>query len=81
MGIIEDLKQAVARLENDLVKLRDAEQDLSNWESHDLTREDGSGAQDARHQEIGRSSRDDVSEAKRQVEAQKALVASLLNGI
>jgi len=81
MSNIDALKQAVAKLENDLVGLRNAEQDLANWESHDLTREDGSGAQDARHEEIGRSSREDVSEARREVASQKAVVATLLAGM
>lgn len=81
MSSIEDIKQAVAKLEIDLAALRNAEQDLSNWEHHDLHRRDGSSAQDARHDEIGQTSRADVRDARSQVESQKALIARLLNGI
>lgn len=81
MSNIDDIKQAVEKLGVDLATLRDAEQDLSNWEHSDLHRRDGSSAQDARHDEIGRSSREDVADARSQVESQKALIARLLNGI
>lgn len=81
MSKIDDLKEAVAKLEVDLAALGDAERGLSNWEDHDLNRRDGSGAQDARHEEMGRNASMRVTEAKHKVESQKTLVAALTGAI
>jgi hypothetical protein len=81
MNKIDALKQAVAKLEADLASLDNAERELSNWEDHDLTRRDGSSAQDARNEEMGRDARMRVRDAKHQVDAQKSAVAALTNAI
>lgn len=77
MSKIEELKQAVEKLEVCVTALVDAERDRSNWEDHDLSRRDGSSAQDARHEEMGRTASMRVNEARREVEAQKSVVAAL----
>lgn len=48
---IQDQREALEK------ELRDTLNDLACWEDRDLNRGDGSGAQDARHEEIGRSLR------------------------
>lgn len=81
MSKIDDLKEAVAKLEVDLAALSDAERDLSNWEEQDLKPRDRSSAQDARHEEMGRNASMRVRDGKHKVDSQKALVAVLTSAI
>ncbi len=81
MSKIDDLKQAVAKLEVDVAALSDAERDLSNWEDQDLNRRDDSSAQDARHEEMGRNESMRVREENHKIESQKALVVALTSAI
>lgn len=81
MNKIDQLKQAVAKLETDLFALQSAESERSQWEDNDLTRRDGSSAQDARNDAIGRDASTRVMEAKHEVKLQKALVEKLASAI
>ena len=81
MSKIDDLKQAIAKLELDLAELSDAERHLSYWQDHDLNRRDGSSAQDARNEEIGRNANTRIRDAKHTVKSQKALVKALTTAI
>lgn len=77
MREIEELQQALDLLNKYVAELTDAQSELSSWQSHDLHRKDGSGAQDARHEKHGRDAQDDVYDAKRKVESQARIVAAL----
>lgn len=81
MNKIVELKDAVQQLEVDVAALKDAEQGEAEWTRHDLNRRDGSGAQDERHDRMGREARERVWRAKQKVNTQKALIANLANGI
>lgn len=59
-------------------ELTDAIQDLAMWRQQDMHRSDGSGAQDARHEETGIWARSRVQSAEQAVKAQKAIYAQLL---
>lgn len=50
---------------------------LAQWEDYDQRREDGSSAQDRRHEETGQSRRENVSEAIDAVSAQQRVIADL----
>lgn len=76
-GNIEQLKAAQAQLIEAEKELAAAQQALENWIHRDLEREDGSAAQDRRHEEIGQHCRQCVREAAAKVEALKKLIASL----
>lgn len=77
MNKIEELKAAVGELEIAVVELQNAESALDSWDNHDMRREDGSTAQDARHEEIGRRARERVNEARQIINSKKELVAAL----
>lgn len=81
MRKILELKQAVAQLEVDVAVLSTAEKALSDWQRHGLERRDGSDSQDALHEEQGQNVRARLWQAKRQVESQKKLVASLASAV
>ena len=81
MKKIEELKNAVNQLEVDVAALKDAEQAVKNWQYGDLHRQDGSSAQDARHERMGREAHERVSQASQKVCLQKALIAKLTNEI
>ncbi|EDP9872010.1 hypothetical protein LSB85_004680 [Salmonella enterica] len=68
---------ALARLEVLLTELAAAQADLAQWEEYDLRREDGSGAQDRRHEERGENLKNRVWQASQEVEAQRKLIATL----
>lgn len=81
MNKIEELKQAVAKLESDLTELAGAERGLSNWQDQDLNRRDGSSAQDARHDEMGRQASMKLTVVQRQVDEQKTSIVALVKVI
>lgn len=81
MSNINALKKAVEQLEVLSNELRDAENELSNWQDHDLTRRDGSGRQDATNDRIGREANDRVWLAKKNVESQKKLITDLTTAV
>lgn len=74
MSEIEQAKAKLAELER---ALDSARQDLKSWEEYDSRREDGSGAQDRRHEESGQYRREQLEEAAEAVSQQKKLIASL----
>lgn len=67
---------ALKQLENLQAELVSAGQELSIWKDHDMHREDGSGAQDRRHEETGEWLRERLREASEKVAAQKKLMSS-----
>lgn len=73
----QKLNEARAQLEALDRDLQSTQQELSVWDDHDLTREDGSGAQDRRHEDRGSKLRDRVDVARRRVEVQQKMVADL----
>jgi hypothetical protein len=81
MSTILELKQAVQQLEVDIVDRSNAEREDSNWRDHDAHRSDGSGAQDARHEEIGRNTRERLLQAERKVKLQKEVIATILSTV
>jgi hypothetical protein len=81
MSKIVELKSAVNQLEVDIAELTDAENAEAQWSHQDQNRRDGSGAQDERHDRMGRDARDRVWRAKQKVNTQKTLIANLANVI
>lgn len=81
MSKIVELKDAVHQLEVDVAALTDAEQEVADWDYSDLHRRDGSGAQDERHERMGREARERVWQASRKVQLQKDLIAKLTSAI
>ena len=79
MTKVEELKQAVAALEDDLQELAKAKRELDSWYDYDRTRRDGSTRQDAMHEQSGEDARHAVYVAERNVEARKRVIASLAN--
>lgn len=78
---IVELKAAVEQLEVAVVALKQAEQEEANWKFSDLHRQDGSGAQDERHERMGRNASERVSQASQKVNLQKDLIAKLTRAI
>lgn len=66
--------QELARLEQE--HKGDAEA-LDQWEEQDMTRRDGSGAQDRRHEERGERLRNAEWSSRQAVEKQKRYIAQL----
>jgi hypothetical protein len=81
MRKVLELKQAVEQLEVDIAALSAAEKELSDWQNYDLDRRDGSGRQDALHEENGQDARDRVWKAKQTFESQKKLVSTLASAV
>lgn len=81
MSKIDELKGAVNQLEVDVAELTDAEKAEEQWSHLDLTRRDGSGAQDERHESSGEKARERVWRAKQKVNTQKELIANLTNAV
>lgn len=81
MNEFEELTKAVGQLEVDVAALKGAEMELKNWQYSDLYRQDGSSAQDARHEWLGREARERVSKASHKVSLQKSLIAKLTNDV
>jgi hypothetical protein len=81
MSKISALKQAMDQLEIDLSELASAQAQLSSWQEYDLRRTDGSGRQDALHEQRGQNLEDCVSHAKQKVEAQKGQISVLLSTV
>lgn len=77
MNKIVELKDAVNQLEADVTALMDAERELASWMHLDANRLDGSGAQDERHERMGRDARERVWQARQKVNSQKDLIAKL----
>ena len=80
MELVE-LKNAVDQLEVDLDELTKAEQAKEQWRHQDLSRRDGSWAQDERHDRMGQEADDRVRQAKQKVNAQKERFINLVNAI
>jgi hypothetical protein len=70
----EDLHKQLDVLQHELTS---AQNELSSWEEYDMRREDGSGAQDRRHEERGQNLRDRVWELNQKVEKQRKLIEGL----
>lgn len=68
---------ALAKLAELEQKLAGASRDLENWEEHDRNRSDGSAAQDRRHEETGQWIRDRIRDAKAEIQALKAMIATM----
>lgn len=81
MNNIEELKQAVAKLESGLIELARAQVEVSNWQDQNLTRRDGSIAQDTRNDEMGRQADMKLMLAQRQVDEQKTSIVAVVNAI
>lgn len=81
MNKIVELKNAVAQLEIEVAALTDAEREVANWDYSDLHRQDGSSAQDERHERLGRNARERVWQARQKVNLQKDLIAKLTSAI
>ncbi len=81
MNKIVELKNAVAQLEIEVAALTDAEREVANWDYSDLQRQDGSSAQDERHERLGRNARERVWQARQKVNLQKDLIAKLTSAI
>lgn len=81
MNKILELKQAAEQLVIDSEELDAAEKELSSWQDYDLRRSDGSGRQDALHEERGQELQDRVWLAKRKFESQKKLVSTLATAV
>ena len=81
MNKIVELKNAVAQLEIEVAALTDAEREVANWDYSDLQRQDGSSAQDERHERLGRNARERVWQARQKVNLQKDLIANLTSAI
>ncbi|MDU4254520.1 hypothetical protein [Pseudomonas sp.] len=58
----------MATIDQKKADLEGAIRELSNWEDYDARREDGSGAQDRRHEERGESLRNRVDQLAREVQ-------------
>lgn len=78
MKKIDELKAA---LEVEIDALAAADREVANWSYQDLHRQDGSGAQDARHERIGRETREHASHVRQKVESLKNQIAELTKGI
>ncbi|HEE8951349.1 TPA: hypothetical protein QH699_003066 [Providencia rettgeri] len=50
-------------------ELAEANSELDSWISYDMRREDGSGAQDRRHEEMGQRLHDQVRSLSNKIEA------------
>ncbi len=72
---IQDAQEQLKAYEGELASANAA---LSQWKQHDATREDGSMAQDRRHEESGDRRREAVEEAAKKVDDQKHLIAELI---
>jgi len=81
MNNIVELKNAVVQLELDVAALTNAVREVENWEYSDLHRQDGSSAQDERHERMGRNARERVWQASQKVNLQKDLIAKLTSAI
>jgi hypothetical protein len=81
MNNIEELKQSVAKLESGLIELARAQVEVSNWQDQNLTRRDGSIAQDTRNDEMGRQADMKLMLAQRQVDEQKTSIVAAVNAI
>lgn len=68
---------ALAKLAELEATLAGALRDMDNWEEHDRTRSDGSGAQDRRHEETGQWIRERIRDARQDIHEQNALIAQL----
>lgn len=58
-------------------ELQSAESELQSWEAYDMRRSDGSGAQDARHEQLGRDAAERVYKAQKRVSEQRAWLAKM----
>lgn len=74
---IEQLQEANAALTGLLAQLVSARAGRRSWELHDLEREDGSSAQDARHNDEGDRLKDELWHATQAVKAQISVLKQL----
>ena len=81
MNKIAELKDAVVQLEVAVAALTDAEREMANWKYSDQHREDGSSAQDERHERLGREAREVLQQARQKVDLLKELIAKLSSAI
>lgn len=78
---IAELKAAVDQLGVAVIALREAEQEEANWKFSDLHRQDGSRAQDERHERMGQKASERVGQARLNFNLQKDLVEKLTRAI
>lgn len=81
MSKFVELKDAVDQLEVAVAALADAEREEANWRYSDMHRQDGSRAQDERHERMGREASERVRHASQKVNLQKDLITKLISSI
>jgi len=65
---MSDFDDAVREIQSAEINVKKKEIEVLNWEHEDYWRTDGSDAQDRRHEERGRSLKNDLEDAKRNLE-------------